>query len=110
MEDPVEQAWKRVMERWDDPEAHGAFLALCMELDRMPEAGRRYREVRDTDPERSDEARRRIDELLAFAMHHLESSRTGPPAGRRGRRLFWVALGLSLFMVGAALWTMLGAH
>lgn len=106
MEDPIELAWHRVMEQWNDPQAHSAFLALCMELDRLPEAGRRYREVRDRDPERSEEAGRRIDELLTLATQRLQLHRTPPPVDRGRRRLFWLALGVSLCLLVAALWTM----
>lgn len=108
-QDPIDTAWERVERHWDDPDAHGAFVALCMELGRLPEAGRRYRHVRDHDPERSEDARRRIDELLTLATRTLELSRTPPPTGTARRRLFWVALGVSLLMVGVVLWTMLSS-
>ncbi|MFW5875207.1 MAG: hypothetical protein ACOCXM_00590 [Myxococcota bacterium] len=108
MEDPIELAWGRVEAQWSDPEAHSAFLALCMELDRLPEAGRRYREVRERDPERSEEAQRRIDELLSLAAQRLQLQRTPPRVDRGRRRLFWLALGVSLCLLLVALWTMVG--
>lgn len=106
--DPIDQAWQQVEDHWQDPQAHAAFLALCVELGRMPEAGRRYREVRDHDPERSDEARRRIDELLSLATQSLQLARTRTPPAAQHKRLFWVALGVSISMVLFALWTILG--
>lgn len=104
--DPIAVAWQRVEASWEDPDAHRAFLTLCVTLGRMPEAGRRYREVRDGDPERREEAQRRIDELLAMATHHLQRSASPPPERRGRQRLLWIAFALSLAMVGLVLWTL----
>jgi hypothetical protein len=107
--DPIDAAWQRVEARWDDPEAHRAFLSLCFELERMPEAARRYREVRDGDPDRRGEAETRIDQLLTMATRQLLLSRTPAPPGRARRRLLWVAMGLSLGMISFVVWTILRA-
>jgi hypothetical protein len=105
--DPIEAAWQRVEAQWNDPEAHRAFLGLCLALDRMPEAGRRYRQVRDTDPQRRAEAERRIDELLAMATQRLELARTPARTETNRRRLFWIAFLVSLGMVVLVLWAIL---
>jgi hypothetical protein len=107
-DDPIESAWEQLEAHWDDPEAHDRFVGLCLELGRLPEAGRRYREVRDRDPERSEDARQRIDRLLTLATRTLELTRTPPPDTRRTRsRLLLVALGLCLVMIGSVLWVWL---
>ena len=106
--DPLDEAWARVEERWDDREAHRKFVGLCSTLGRLPEAGRRYREVRDNhpDPERRAEAERHIDRLLGFAMQSLEVMRTEPPRRARGLLLF-IAFVLTVGMIGIASWLVL---
>lgn len=105
----IEQAWGRVEAHWDDDSVHDEFVGLCSRLGRLPEAGRRYREVRDTDPERAQDARARIDRLLTLATRTLELGRSPPPdTDRSRRRLFFVALGLCLVLIGSALWAWLG--
>jgi len=102
--DPIPDAWAEVERAWDDPEAHRRFRALCATLGRLPEAGRRYREVRDRDPARREAAERHIDALLALAASSLEGLRSPPRdlAGRR-RGLFLVALIVGVGMVIVAM-------
>ncbi len=42
---PDDAAWRAVRARWDDDEAHRAYLASFADLDGLAEAGRRYREA-----------------------------------------------------------------
>ncbi len=94
--DPVAEAWAKVDRDWDDPEAHRRFIALCRTLGRLPEAGRRYREVREADAARRATAEARIADLLAAATLELQAHRSEPPA-RRDRR--WVTLLGALVML-----------
>ncbi len=106
--DPIDEAWARLEEQWDDAEAHRRFIGLCATLDRLPEAGRRYREVRETDPERREVARAQIDRLLTYAMQSLEAVRT-PPSASRGRAiLLAVAFVLTVGMIGVTSYLVLG--
>jgi len=88
--DPVEQAWHRVEERWDEPEAHQAFIAFCATVDRLDEAGRYYGDVRDNVPSRRAQAEDQIDRLLAHAMSALKVAGTDLNRLENARR--WVAL------------------
>lgn len=107
--DPIEDAWANLQEHWDDAESHRRFIALCATLGRLPEAGRRYREVRDGDPARRETAERQIDRLLAFAMQSLETARTPPPDTTRARRiLLIVSFVLTVTMIGLTSWLVLG--
>lgn len=107
--DPIEDAWSSLEERWDDAEAHRKFIALCATLDRLPEAGRRYREVRDGDPERRETAEHQIDRLLALAMQSLATARTPPPDTARARRiLLFVAFVLTVGMIALTSYLVLG--
>lgn len=106
--DPIDEAWARLEGSWDDADAHRRFIGLCATLERLPEAGRRYREVRDSDPDpdRRADAEKQIDRLLGFAMQSLETMRTEPP--RRARSvLLLVALAVTVAMIGTAAWLVL---
>lgn len=102
----IEAAWQQVRADWDDEEAHRRFRALCAAVGRLPEAGRRYREVRerDPDPARRAAAERHIDALLALATSTLEHLRTPPRdlAGQR-RGLFLAALLVATALVIVAM-------
>lgn len=103
--DPVEDAWAAVLARWDSAEAHKKFLVLCDTMDRLGEAGRRYREIRDGDPSRRAEAEKRIDDLLGFAMARVRVDKVEPAKTRS--RIEWIALGVSIVLVSAAVISML---
>jgi hypothetical protein len=106
-DDPIEPAWQKVLEEWDDEAAHKKFLTLCSATDRLAEAGRRYREVRESDPERAEMASEQIDRLLGLAMQNLQVLKTEPPKRSGKMVMFLIALGVSLALVVTALWTML---
>lgn len=101
--DPVADAWRRLLEQWDDDDAHCKFIGLCATMDRLPDAGRLYREVRESDGERRAIAEKQIDRLLAHAMQSLEAHRTEPPK-RSPRTLLLIAVLVMLGMIAAASW------
>jgi hypothetical protein len=103
--DPIEEAWAAVEARWDSPEAHKKFLVLCDTLDRLAEAGQRYRRIKETDPARRAEASKRIDELLGFAMARVKVDKVEPAKVRS--RVEWIALGVSIVLVTAAVVSMM---
>lgn len=100
-------AWEHVLRDWNDEVAHRKFLALCSATDRLAEAGRCYRTVRDNDPERAEMASRQIDELLSLAMQNLAVLKTKPRRRTRKTLMFLFALGVSLALVVTALGTLL---
>lgn len=105
--DPIEPAWAEVEDAWEDEAVHRKFLTLCAATDRLAEAGRRYRQVKETDPERAAMAERQIDRVLGMAMQSLSALKTERPR-RSGRTvLFLIAVVVSLTLVVTALWTML---
>jgi hypothetical protein len=107
--DPVEQAWAQLVEQWEEAEAHRRFLGLCAALGRLPEAGSRYRNVRNTaaDPERRAIAEQQIDRLLAFAVSTLEQVRTDPGPHPARPVLLAVGVVLTALMVGLTTWLVL---
>ena len=105
--DPVDEAWGKVEEAWGDAEAHRRFVGVCVALDRLPEAGRRYREVRERDPERAQAAEGHIHKLLALATQQLQDTRVVPSGAGHKRTLTWAAFLIMLVLMGAGAWLLL---
>ncbi len=106
-DDAIEAAWQRVEESWDDEKAHKAFLTLCASVDRLGDAGRRYRAIRESDPARAEVASAQIDRVLGLAMQNLAVLKT-PHEKRSGRtKMLLVAVGVSGAMIASAVWALL---
>ena len=99
--DPIEEAWARVEAEWGNEDAHRRFVSVCVALDRLPEAGQRYREVRETDPARRDDAAKQIDTLIALATQQLQDTRVQPATTEHKRTLTWAAFFIMLMLMGA---------
>ncbi len=101
--DPIDEAWAKVEADWGNEEAHRRFVGVCVALDQLPEAGKRYRAVRETDPARREDAAKQIDTLIVLATQQLQDTRAGPPATEHKRTLTWAAFFIMLMLMGAAL-------
>jgi hypothetical protein len=99
--DPIDEAWARVEAEWGNHEAHRRFVGVCVALDRLPEAGKRYRAVRETDPVRRDDAAKQIDGLIALATQQLQDTRVRPTGTDHKRTLTWAAFFIMLVLMGA---------
>jgi hypothetical protein len=107
--DPLDAAWAELEAHWDEPAAHKKFLALAETLDRLADAGRHYRAVRENDPTRAERASTQIDALFGIALAKMKQlEKSEPPKVRR--RLDFVAFGISAALIAAALWSMLHGH
>jgi hypothetical protein len=100
--DPIEEAWARVEAEWGNDDAHRRFVGVCVALDRLPEAGKRYREVRETDPARRDDAAKQIDTLITLATQQLQDTHVKPTTTEHKRTLTWAAFFIMLVLMGAA--------
>lgn len=98
--DPIEEAWAEVEAEWEDAEAHRRFVGVCMALDRLPEAGKRYRKVQESDPNRGDVAAKQIDKLIVVATQQLQDTRATPSTHEHKRTLQWVAFAIMLGLMG----------
>ncbi|KPK14562.1 MAG: hypothetical protein AMJ62_12665 [Myxococcales bacterium SG8_38] len=105
--DPIDEAWARVEADWDSEEAHRRFVAVCVALDRLPEAGKRYRHARETDPARSEGAARHIETLITLATQRLQDTRVAPATSNHKRTLTWVAFTMMLLLMGAGAWLLI---
>lgn len=107
--DPIDEAWAAVEADWGNEEAHRRFVGVCVALERLPDAGKRYREVRETDPSRSEEAAAHIDKLIVLATQQLQDTRVVPATTEHKRTLTWAAFFIMLLMMGAGVWLLLRA-
>ena len=105
--DPIEEAWARVEADWGDEEAHRRFIGICVALERLPDAGRRYRHVRENDPARREEAAKRIDGLIVLATQQLQDTRAVPSTTQHKRTLTWAAFFIMLVLMGTGAWLLL---
>ena len=105
--DPIEEAWATVEAAWGDDDAHRRFLGVCMALGRLPEAGKRYRRVRESDPARAEVAAEQIDRLLGLATQQLEGTRVEASTPEHKRTLSWVAFFMMLVLMGAGTWLLM---
>ena len=105
--DPVEAAWQHVLEHWEEEAAHEAFLALCADLGRLGDAGRRYRAVQETsdDPERVADARRYVDRVLGLAVTLMQAERSDASRLVRQGKLVLYLLA-TLFFLATGAWTL----
>ena len=101
--DPIDEAWERVEADWGDQDSHRRFVAVCVALNRLPEAGKRYRVVREADPARREDAEKRIDGLIALAAQQLQDTRVIPAGDEHKRTLTWVAFFIMLLLMGAGI-------
>ncbi|MEM7448208.1 MAG: hypothetical protein AAF355_08200 [Myxococcota bacterium] len=103
-EDVLDEAWSRLEQQWNDEKAHESFLGLCVSLDRLAEAGKRYRQVRDTQTDRRAEAEKRMQRLIAITMAQMQASKTpSERAEPSRRRLRVVAFVFAFVLVGLSL-------
>jgi hypothetical protein len=98
----LSEAWNEVLANWRDDDAHRRFIALCEASGRLDFAGGCYRSVRDGDPEREAEARRRVSAVLAYTAKELERLKTPRTSGPS--LLYGVLFLTSLSMFLYSLW------
>jgi hypothetical protein len=80
----LEALWKNVVDRWEDEQAHGAFLEHCQNTDQLAEAAARYRGMAG-DRERGESAKKRLEGVAMLAMAKLEACRTSRAQPRTSR-------------------------
>ena len=105
--DPIDDAWAKVEADWGSEEAHRRFVGVCVALDQLPEAGKRYRQVRDGDPARREEAAKHIDTLIALATQQLQNTKVAPSTTGHKRTLTWLAFTMMLVLMGVGIWLLL---
>ncbi len=95
-----ESLWQRVLAEWDDDKVHNAFLEYARSRFLLPEAGARYRKVKEDDPSRAEFVDKKLAALMTLALTLLETERREPPKGTpRWLTFVTFAICLGLLMV-----------
>lgn len=92
--------WHQLLSRWDDADAHAAFLQAARTGGRLADAAMRYRGMTG-DRERGKTAEAQLLAITALALASLESARKTPPSKRRIGA--YAALAIGIFFIGALL-------
>ncbi len=74
----LEALWGRVIEGWDDEQAHAAALDYAMKTQTLPELAGRYRALVD-DEARGTTARKKLDGIVLAATNMLWAMKTPKP-------------------------------
>ncbi|MBI5514131.1 MAG: hypothetical protein HY909_10210 [Deltaproteobacteria bacterium] len=85
-DDSLEAPWQELRAHWDDPAAHRRFVNRAALEDRLPEAGRRYREARG-EKDLAPRAAEGLDLVLGAALAKLKPT----PREEKPSVLVWVA-------------------
>lgn len=103
--DGIEQAWQKLQDDWDDDEAHKRFAGACLSAGQLPEAGRRYKMVKQEGGPRAERADAQIQKLFTLGMTLIKQDRTEAPKKRSP--IIWVfAILVFVVLVGASLFFM----
>ncbi len=101
--DPLEEeAWALLLARWNDPQAHRAFLARFGDLEALARAGARYRSVLERSPDDAvaaagrDEVLRKATVIGLAAVPRSVAPEPTTPWVKRGLLAALAILGLGL--------------
>ena len=92
--------WHQLLSRWEDADAHAAFLQAAQASGRLADAALRYRAVAG-DRERGGRAETQLAAITVLALASLETARQRPPPKRRLGA--YAALAIGIFFIGALL-------
>ena len=95
----LDEAWAALRDAWGEVGAHKRFVQLASVLDRLPDAARRYRELK-ADPDLGAEAERGLELVLGAAMAKLSSS---APQDRAPPGLYVIPMLVLLMVLGLTL-------
>ncbi|HSN91904.1 MAG TPA: hypothetical protein VLS93_11805 [Anaeromyxobacteraceae bacterium] len=90
--------------RWEDEEAHRAYLARFSDLDGLAEAGRRYRSALESRPGDPVATRWREEVLKRATARALASMPRGSSTHPRARWVRYAGVVVAGVLLGAAAW------
>jgi hypothetical protein len=111
--DPLDDAWRSLLVRWDDPGAHRAFVVLADSLGRLEHAARMYRQAREAGDgvivggyrvpgdlaSRRERADRGLELVVAQALAHLAHA---PRAERVAPRVKLIKIAALMMLVSGS--------
>lgn len=96
------RAWAQVLSRWDDQEAHRAYLARFADLEGLAAAGRRYREALERKPGDEVAVRWRDEILKRATVQGLAQLPRLTPSGPAPKVYRWAVLAGMIGAMAAA--------
>ena len=102
-EQSIDLAWQKVLENFSDENSHRRFLILCQAMGKLSEAAKRYREIKDRDPEHADTADKQLEKVLAAAVAALSASRSEKLKPALNKMTVF-AIGVFLMMLFFVVW------
>lgn len=91
----LDAEWALLQGQWSEPAAHKRFVHLASVLDKLPDAAKRYRALKD-DPELGAGASKGLEMVLGAAMAKLSAS---APAERAPAGLYLVPMLVLLMLM-----------
>lgn len=105
--DPIDVAWKRLTDRWDDDDAHTKLLSVGAADARLGEVVALYRRVAE-DGERSESdraiAKKKMDNAAFLAVQMMEATKTRKRDVPRLRPGVVVAAFVTIALGGLLIW------
>ncbi len=94
----MEEAWKRVLEEYNDPKRHEAFVQTCLKNNNLVFASHQYGNILKQTPqdEQAIKFQSRIVELASLTYLSNQAREKEP---RRQLNMIGVAIGLSVLMI-----------
>jgi hypothetical protein len=83
--EPLAHAWEAVRADWQSEARHAAFIELCAQQQRLPDAGALYRGVKEREPAHAEQAEQQLQRIMARALVMLAQQAPQPvaPGARR---------------------------
>lgn len=95
--------WENVEAKWDDEQAHAAFLEVAATENNLAFAAARYREVKERDEAtRGDFSELQLKKLTAIAFAQLDASHSPRPEPKKTVTL--IAFVVCTILLGACLY------
>lgn len=95
--------WQNVEAKWDDEQAHAAFLEVAATENNLAFAAARYREAKESgEPSRSEFSELQLKKLTAIAFAQLDASHSPPPKPKRAITL--VAFVVCITLLGSCIY------
>ncbi len=96
-------AWEAVRGDWGSDARHAAFIELCAQQQRLPDAGALYRGVKEREPEQAEVAEQQLQRIMARALVMLAQQAPQPVSASARRVVTGVAILLTAFLMGSAI-------
>jgi hypothetical protein len=96
-------AWEAVRADWQSEARHAAFIELCAQQRRLPDAGALYRGVKEREPERAEQAERQLQRIMARALVMLAQQAPQPVAPNARRVVMLLAVVVAGLLMGSAI-------